>query len=587
MRRCVEEDGFFKYVRAGPINVRPGSDESISWARSQLKRCSSEHVDCPNEAMVPLPTRVVEILGDGDLRLATEQPDGLYATLSYCWGGAQRFQTTKDTLGAKSKKFNISVLPQTLQDAILLTQKLGLRYIWIDSLCIVQDDESDKLQELSNMERYYSTAHVTICAGGEDCNAGFLAPHSGCEHHPESELPRDLLRMPVLYTTDEGSAEITTLLFRPENTRVRRADAIEGRAWTLQERVLSARVLFYGYERSLWQCSSEIRGNGGNEDWKRLKPDGLFDNFDYQRIRAALLQGQAAVEGKEVVDLSKLQKLWYYTVEEYSCRALTNQGDKLPAITALASRFGVVFEDTPFAGLWGKDFLSQLLWSTFPRLGTVPSHSGAPSWSWASVTNRVTYARLPSNPYVCVTDQIDLSCRPTTSTERAITDPVELRIHAPVFTFGETGDSVIEQLLKQEYVLPSFSVSQLLFDMSNENLAHMELWSSSAPSNRNWTVPRGSALLFLAMEVKDGVESARNFAEGRFRADQVKLHGLVLAPVEEHETVSPEEGRDDEVEEKEKKWRRIGQFSELDGAEVPPFVQYAMQESAKEWVCIV
>jgi hypothetical protein len=150
-----------------------------------------------------------------------------------------------------------------------------------------------------------------------------------------------------------------------------------------------------------------------------------------------------------------------------------------------------------------------------------------------------------------------------------------------MFTFGEAGERVIEKLLKQEYVLPGLSISQIISDMSNENLAHVKHLSNSMLSNRDWTVPTGSTLLFLALERKEDLDPADGPRDGRFRADQVKLHGLVLAPAD------VEQDGDGQAQEKEKKWRRIGQFSELDGAQVSPFVHYVMDKSKKEWVCIV
>jgi hypothetical protein len=296
---------------------------------------------------------VVEILDNGQLRLVSESPDGLYAALSYCWGGPQSFQTTRDTLVTKCEIFSANELPKTLQDAVLLTQKLGLRHLWVDSLCIVQDDDEDKAKELARMAEYYSNAHITICAAGEKCTSGFLAAHSGCDHHPESKLPNDLLHLRVLDETDT----VRTLLFRPETPLVRRSDGIEQRAWTLQERVLSPRVLFYGSQRTTWQCSSKSHGDGGNDNG-----GGYHDGFDYQKLHRALRLGKEAVAGRDVIDLGQLLNMWYQAVEEYTHRAVTNRLDKLLAISALASRLREVVDSHNVAGLWNITFIQDLLW---------------------------------------------------------------------------------------------------------------------------------------------------------------------------------------------------------------------------------
>ena len=188
-----------------------------------VSKCSHDHPNCPGNSPTKLPTRVIEIIDEDHLRLASEQPDGLYAALSYCWGGHQPFQTTRETSTSNFQGFTLVGLPKTLQDAILLTRKLGLQFLWVDSLCIVQDDSDDKAKELSKMAEYYTKAHITICAADEKCTTGFLAPHSKCEHHPDSTLPRDLLQLQVL----DPAGNISILLFRPETPYIRRTDGIE------------------------------------------------------------------------------------------------------------------------------------------------------------------------------------------------------------------------------------------------------------------------------------------------------------------------------------------------------------------------
>ncbi|KAH8586049.1 heterokaryon incompatibility, partial [Bisporella sp. PMI_857] len=93
-----------------------------------------------------------------------ENGKGDYITLSYCWGGPKNICLRKDNLEELESGIEIHFLPQTFQDAIEVTRKLDIRFLWIDALCILQDDSDDKLKEIWNMGEIYRDSFVTIAA---------------------------------------------------------------------------------------------------------------------------------------------------------------------------------------------------------------------------------------------------------------------------------------------------------------------------------------------------------------------------------------------------------------------------------------
>lgn len=122
------------------VDPRTSEDKAIEKIREWLKQCHETHEKCRSVAQTPrLPTRVVEILGAEEVRLREHVDDQApYVCLSHCWGTAGFLQTNADTISEHKKSIAWSKLPKTFQDAISVTYQLGLRYIWIDSLCIVQ-----------------------------------------------------------------------------------------------------------------------------------------------------------------------------------------------------------------------------------------------------------------------------------------------------------------------------------------------------------------------------------------------------------------------------------------------------------------
>jgi hypothetical protein len=151
----------------------------INDAKSWFSECTEKHETCPAYDETALPTRVLDTMTSADtlgLRLyETRGMKGYYATLSYCWGADQPLKLTSARLAAYNNNIMEETLPQSIRDAVYVTRCLGMRYLWIDAYCIIQDSEEDKKLEIAQMGSIYKNSHLTIeGSGSSSSETGFL-----------------------------------------------------------------------------------------------------------------------------------------------------------------------------------------------------------------------------------------------------------------------------------------------------------------------------------------------------------------------------------------------------------------------------
>jgi hypothetical protein len=206
-----------------------------------------------------MPTRVIDV-GDGETaRLLLTDKDEIsqgahYVALSHCWGKLAEKQThewnttTSNEEDRRAKGFLVQKLPLTFQDTIRVTRELGQRYLWIDSLCIIQDDREDWATESKKMEAVFQNAYYTIAAtSAEDSTKGFL------NRPAEKEL-----QYTMVPESSHGKVYIYTLIKDDFD-----GDVIKGvlntRAWVLQERALSRRTIYFTKGQTYWECGGGVR----------------------------------------------------------------------------------------------------------------------------------------------------------------------------------------------------------------------------------------------------------------------------------------------------------------------------------------
>jgi hypothetical protein len=313
-----------------------------------------------------------------------------YATLSYCWGTTMPpgSATTQDNVEKRSKRLEASSLPQTLRDAFRVTRQLGIRYLWVDALCIIQNDPNDWATEAANMASTYENCLVSIAVElGSDCTAGFL------RHTPEQQ--RFCVDCLIKISNRLTSGIMSNLyIWTPGICRCFYIRGIESlkktplseRGWTYQERYLSPRILHFIGAQIVWECR-KVHGVS-LERGLRLEDTILH--------RSPLTCGGVAKLGLQsvnTVNRGKLREHWYYDiVPEYSRRMLSRKSDKLPAISGIAKSFRQRSENVYFAGLWLGDISYSLSWCT-EFVAKYPGFYRAPTFCWTSVDGNVFYPR--------------------------------------------------------------------------------------------------------------------------------------------------------------------------------------------------
>ncbi|UPK97207.1 hypothetical protein LCI18_008142 [Fusarium solani-melongenae] len=383
-----------KFESIASTNV--SCETSFAQARNWLQDCVQNHVECSRLATRRnfTPTRLIRIStrqGRRILQLIESHGEQVpYAALSYCWGGEQIVQTTAQSVLRHRTRINFQDLPQTIKDAVIVTENLGLGHLWVDALCIIQDDEGDKACEIDLMGHVYENAEVTIAASrSERVHEGFLKdliPY-GCNK-------QDWV-FKMHYRDLEGQVSpivIAPKLFRPP------VDYLSKRAWAFQERLLSRRILEYSAACVHWTCQSHNNCDrrGGKCSVQELKKK--------TQISRGLVYLNEAITAER----------WHKLVDEFSRRSLTLPGDRLPAIGGIAERFGIQSQDQYLAGIWQSHLPWGLLWiiNTWVTGSPQPQASAyvAPSWSWAS-TMRPINGRVFVRSGVSQVDIVRVSVR--------------------------------------------------------------------------------------------------------------------------------------------------------------------------------
>lgn len=374
---AAEEDAAAKEISTRPIESDPA--HCLPKVKLWFDTCQRLHTSCRhaaarlNKARLK-PRRLVAIDSSGSIpKLHLQEADHLewfpsYVALSYCWGGDQAVKTTKDTLTGLQLSIPFEPLPATLKDAITVCINLNHRYIWIDALCIVQDDEDDKLSEIAKMPYIYGRAAFTIAASrSAAAGEGFLQPRVT---DPKS-------RAAFALSCINSTGALGTLNFVELDIQ---SEPIDQRGWTLQERLLSPRLIEFGELQTRWICQ--------NDDADGVA-DGWREQSERDRLKPSMVTVRVALDEADGPDIG----LWNHLVEIYTERKLTQITDRPLAIAGIAEWFFNLLGNKYnryVAGLWESYIHTGLLWSVDPkdRRSCVNVYLG-PSWSWISIQGPV------------------------------------------------------------------------------------------------------------------------------------------------------------------------------------------------------
>ncbi|KAI3319883.1 HET-domain-containing protein [Xylariaceae sp. AK1471] len=341
-------------------NDATDSDQSFLNASEWLLNCLTRHAACISaEGPLPnLPTRVIDVgPPDGSQELVLRPGRGLqgrYIALTHRWGVSVTMKSTKQSLSEWLKCIKFQCLTKVMQDAVTVTRKLGIRYLWIDALCIIQDSHSDWSVEACDMARIYRNAFLTIAAAAS-------ADHSDGFFTKRNQAP-----------TSQASAN----------------EILDSRGWIMQEQLLSPRILKYSKGQMDWECISLSTSDGNQTNTARSVTSSEIIRF--KRAVRGFRSTSMAVQ-------KQAHASWQHIVQSYSHRELTNEADKLMAVMGIARFTGEIMGDCFLAGLWRGQLWRDLLWKL-----DVSSYGGylpprvrkikLPSWSWASAGGPVAYS---------------------------------------------------------------------------------------------------------------------------------------------------------------------------------------------------
>ncbi|KAF4344553.1 het domain protein [Fusarium beomiforme] len=343
--------------------------------------------------------RLVEIIYTGyniKLKLVPGSECTTYAALSYRWGGLDAiWQTTIKNLNTRLVDFSVDELPKTLSDTVQAVRQLGLKWIWIDSLCIVQDDEDDWAREAVKMAAIYQNALVTIGAdSSEDAKAGLYNEKSSSMFSEN-----DSFGICSRLSTGEESS---IFLFPDQKTRLDRSVtnlrdmgdilshcSLRDRGWAMQERILSPRIIHFAADQLYWECYHGIQESEDKLLW-------VGRNINIPKLAHRV---KPANDGKEKEkEVNSLLRYWYVHLVggDYSRRSLTFSDDKLLAISGVAKTFDNIHPLGYMAGHWCEDddeLVKSLCWKRGGP-GKKSAKYRAPSWSWASQDSAIDYGHF-------------------------------------------------------------------------------------------------------------------------------------------------------------------------------------------------
>ncbi|KAI1737961.1 heterokaryon incompatibility protein-domain-containing protein [Xylaria scruposa] len=336
-----------------------------------FRACSETHSRCRKFEQQPhkfTPKKLIQLLPNdhgviSDWKLISSIGDVPYITLSHCWGSSQPTRLTKESLYEFSRPSSVLSLPKTYQHAIAIANSLKFQYLWIDSLCIVQDDDDDWKTQSRYMGLIYRNAACNIAATwATDSNDGcFIYRNPDTVRSCLITLHRafDMSSIYQIYDDDLYGLDVV-------------CGPLNSRGWVVQERHFARRQLNFAKHQVYWECyelvASEQFPSGLTSKTCQQKP-----TLDFQDERA-------------------IHQAWSKLVWSFSNSYLTRKSDKLYAISGLITELERLTGDSCIAGLWKTNLYSQLCWYSIghPRLSVTTQGYVAPTWSWAHIDGSVS-----------------------------------------------------------------------------------------------------------------------------------------------------------------------------------------------------
>ena len=354
------------------------SDDTFKFVSYWLANCLRNHSKCQSRSpgSTELPTRVIDVgPSDGSRQPCLYISQGrraAYVCLSHCWGKTATTVTTNRNISIYKDQIPLLSMPKTFRDAVIVTRRLGLSYLWIDSLCIIQDSKDDWGRESAKMGTICSQSLCTISAlASRDDSGGCFVEKTGFLRRPvrldtlDSVLGEFRQQAPEpVFARHEHFSEDTTFCDKHyPHTKYANTTAknwyglgkvprgpLDTRAWCLQETVLSTRTLVYGPQEVQWICQEA--------QYCECTPEGIVNYGRKDEVRF----GDTLESRNNEFQVEAVYMSWYEAVKLYAARNLTLEKDKLPALSGIALAMKEMVKSEYVAGLWRNDIHRGLLW---------------------------------------------------------------------------------------------------------------------------------------------------------------------------------------------------------------------------------
>ncbi len=378
--------------RRRSIADNTASADCFDQARSWITTCLRHHRHCrpsSSRALYPYhPTRLLDLqprCTDIETRLCLihqDPPETPYVTLSHCWGTSQCLTLTSANLKYLVAGFQFTELPKCFREAVQITRELGIRYLWIDALCILQDLQEDWHYEAAMMMKVYEDSYCNIAALDASDS------EQGCFFQRDPLLVSRTIVQTNWDNELRTSCDVYPCTFWPHHVMY---SPLYRRAWVVQELALAHRILYYGKEQLFWTCSEM--------DACETYPDGI-PLPNPRRWKDLHLETETPGRMNALAPESKqvLYNYWHEILSVYTSSNLTKAEDKLVAISGLAKQLQPYLGDEYLAGVWKESLPSELLWyACYDRVTQQPpkrsSFYRAPTWSWACEDGTIGYER--------------------------------------------------------------------------------------------------------------------------------------------------------------------------------------------------
>lgn len=414
--------------------------ENIVLMQDWIHDCVVGHPQCQLTSEPMLPRRVIKLGLSDTIVLQLEETDGQqgrYAALSHRWGVDVLPTTTQATLLDRKLRIVWTSLSKTLQDAVTLTRLLGLEYLWIDCLCIVQDDISDWQTESSKMASIYENAHITIAAN--TTSNGFL----------QGTAARSI-KFTRMQLDGNGEEPVSLLLRTPRHHNNFYVTALEGgmegeegyplsqRAWCFQERLLATRVLQFTDSKVIFECKTGQHCECGTINHGLGTP--------IKHLFSRILQ-------EDFTPVSWVDNVWdgWITIlRPYVTKDVTYPTDVLPALAGLASRMQPKF-GRYVCGLWANELAEGLFWFVDITEPLTQQDTTGPTFSWTSVVSKFRVKELSwphmyrgqGNPIQKLFTILDFDCVIDGLNEYGRVASASMKIQGPVMQIRLIGISAV------------------------------------------------------------------------------------------------------------------------------------------------